>query len=58
MNNPGECIYLVNDNERESFLVVLVPESCDKGGRINYPDDFVSDDGKFLNFAFDDNRHR
>ena len=37
---------------------VLVPESCDKGGRINYPDGFVSEDGKFLNFAFDDNRHR
>lgn len=37
---------------------VLVPESCDKGGRINYPDGFVSADGKFLNFAFDDNRHR
>ena len=37
---------------------VLVPESCDKGGRINYPDGFVSEDGEFLNFAFDDNRHR
>ena len=37
---------------------VLVPESCDKGGRINYPDGFVSEDGQFLNFAFDDNRHR
>jgi hypothetical protein len=37
---------------------VLVPESCDEGGRINYPDGFVSEDGQFLNFAFDDNRHR
>jgi hypothetical protein len=37
---------------------VLVPKSCDEGGRINYPDGFVSEDGKFLNFAFDDNRHR
>jgi len=37
---------------------VLVPESCDTGGRINYPDGFVGEDGKFLNLAFDDNRHR
>ena len=37
---------------------VLVPEACDKGGNINYPDGFVSKDGKFLHFAFDDNRHR
>ncbi|MCA9069576.1 MAG: exo-alpha-sialidase [Planctomycetaceae bacterium] len=27
-------------------------------GRLNYPDGFVSRDGKFLHFAFDDNRHR
>jgi hypothetical protein len=37
---------------------VLVDESCDKGGRLNYPDGFVGKDGRFLNFAFDDNRHR
>jgi len=37
---------------------VLVPKSCDEGGRINYPDGFVGEDGEFLNFAFDDNRHR
>jgi hypothetical protein len=37
---------------------VLVPESCDKGGRLNYPDGFISEDGQFLSFAFDDNRHR
>ena len=27
-------------------------------GRLNYPDGFVSRDGKHLHFAFDDNRHR
>lgn len=37
---------------------VLVPESIDKGGRLNYPDGFVSADGKYLHFAFDDNRHQ
>ena len=37
---------------------VLVPESCDKGGRLNYPDGFISADGRYLHFAFDDNRHR
>ena len=37
---------------------VLVAESVDKGGRLNYPDGFVSPDGRFLHFAFDDNRHR
>lgn len=37
---------------------VLVPESVDKGGRLNYPDGFVSADGRFLHFAFDDNRHQ
>lgn len=38
---------------------VLVPESVDgPKGRLNYPDGFVSQDGKFLHFAFDDNRHR
>ncbi len=37
---------------------VLVPASVDQGGRLNYPDGFISEDGKFLHFAFDDNRHR
>jgi len=37
---------------------VLVPESCDPNGRLNYPDGFVSADGRCLHFAFDDNRHR
>lgn len=37
---------------------VLVANSVDKNGRLNYPDGFVSADGKFLNFAFDDNRHQ
>ncbi len=38
---------------------VLVAESCDgPEGRLNYPDGFVSRDGSFLHFAFDDNRHR
>jgi hypothetical protein len=38
---------------------VLVPESCDgPKGRLNYPDGFVSADGEWLHFAFDDNRHR
>jgi len=37
---------------------VLVPESVDEGGRLNYPDGFVSRDGRYLHFAFDDNRHR
>jgi predicted neuraminidase len=27
-------------------------------GSLNYPDGFVSKDGQFLHFAFDDNRHR
>ncbi len=27
-------------------------------GRLNYPDGFVSDDGQWLHFAFDDNRHK
>ena len=38
---------------------VLVPESVDgPTGRLNYPDGFVSEDRKWLHFAFDDNRHR
>jgi len=38
---------------------VLVPESVDgPRGRLNYPDGFVSPDGNWLHFAFDDNRHR
>jgi hypothetical protein len=38
---------------------VLVPESVDgPKGRLNYPDGFVSEDRRWLNFAFDDNRHR
>lgn len=38
---------------------VLVPESSDgPKGRLNYPDGFVSADGKWLNFVYDDNRHR
>lgn len=38
---------------------VLHPESCDgPKGRINYPDGFVSQDKRWLHFAFDDNRHR
>ncbi|MEQ8787791.1 MAG: exo-alpha-sialidase [Pirellulaceae bacterium] len=27
-------------------------------GRLNYPDGYVTPDGEYLNFAFDDNRHR
>jgi hypothetical protein len=38
---------------------VLVATSCDgPQGRLSYPDGFVSADGRWLNFAFDDNRHR
>lgn len=38
---------------------VLRAESCDgPKGRLNYPDGFVSKDGQWLHFAFDDNRHR
>lgn len=38
---------------------VLQKESCDgPKGRMNYPDGFVSRDGQWLHFAFDDNRHR
>lgn len=38
---------------------VLIAESVDgPRGRLNYPDGFVSQDGKWLHFAFDDNRHR
>lgn len=38
---------------------VLVQESS--GGptdRLNYPDGFVSHDGQYLDFAYNDNRHR
>ena len=37
---------------------VLVAESIDKGGRLNYPDGFVSANRKYLHFVFDDNRHQ
>ncbi len=38
---------------------VLQQESVDgPKGRMNYPDGFVSKDGEWLHFAFDDNRHR
>ncbi len=38
---------------------VLQAESVDgPKGRMNYPDGFVSEDGQWLHFAFDDNRHR
>ncbi len=38
---------------------VLQAESVDgPKGRMNYPDGFVSADGQWLHFAFDDNRHR
>ena len=38
---------------------VLVPQSVDgPAGRLNYPDGFVSADGQYLHFAFDDNRRR
>lgn len=38
---------------------VLVTESVDgPKGRLNYPDGFVSEDRRWLNFGFDDNRHR
>jgi len=38
---------------------VLIPESMDgPKGRLNYPEGFVSADGKFLHFVIDDNRHR
>jgi predicted neuraminidase len=38
---------------------VLQQESVDgPKGRMNYPDGFVSADGQWLHFAFDDNRHR
>ena len=38
---------------------VLVPESSDGAkGRLNYPDGFVSKDGQWLHFGYDDNRHR
>ncbi len=38
---------------------ILQAESVDgPKGRMNYPDGFVSADGQWLHFAFDDNRHR
>jgi hypothetical protein len=38
---------------------VLVPESPDgPKAWLNYPDGFVSADGAWLHFAYDDNRHR
>ncbi len=37
---------------------VLVQQSRDgPQGRLNYPDGFISPDGQFLTFAYDDNRH-
>ena len=41
------------------FKKVLVKESSDgPRGNLNYPDGFVSRDRKWLQFAYDDNRHR
>ena len=41
------------------YQQVLVSESSDgPEGRLNYPDGFVSEDKRWLHFAFDDNRHR
>jgi hypothetical protein len=38
---------------------VLVPQSTDgPRGRLNYPDGFVSKDGEYLHFGYDDNRHQ
>jgi predicted neuraminidase len=37
---------------------VLISESADKNGSLNYPDGFISDDKQFIHFAFDDNRRR
>jgi predicted neuraminidase len=38
---------------------ILQQESGDgPHGRLNYPDGFVSEDKRWLHFAFDDNRHR
>lgn len=37
---------------------VLIAESVDRNGSLNYPDGFLSDDKKFIHFAFDDNRRR
>jgi hypothetical protein len=36
----------------------LVPEACDPDGAINDPDGFVSQDGQFLHFGFDNNRRQ
>ena len=37
---------------------VLIPQSGDGAkGMINYPDGFVSEDKRWLHFAYDDNRH-
>lgn len=42
-----------------AYQRVLVPQSSDgPQGRLNYPDGFVSRDGQWLHFAYDDNRHR
>lgn len=37
---------------------VLVKESSDGKGALNYPDGFVSADRQYLHFAYDDHRHR
>ena len=39
---------------------VLVKETFDRegGGRLSYPDGFVDSKKEYLNFAYDDNRHR
>jgi hypothetical protein len=36
--------------------ILLENSKYDFGGRFNYPDGFVSEDGKWLHFAFDYSR--
>jgi hypothetical protein len=62
--DPVDWDRLAKENAQQDFTTNIfdgkAPDqlACDKGGRLNYPDGFVSKDGAFLNFAFDDNRHR
>jgi hypothetical protein len=48
-----------DDMKTWPYRRVLVRDSSDgPGGRLNYPDGFVSRDKRWLYFAYDDNRHR
>ena len=48
-----------DDMQTWPYQRVLIAQSGDGAeGRLNYPDGFVSEDKRWLHFAYDDNRHR